>query len=95
MFPVCFCDHNNNNNNNNNSRIERRTSRFLTISSLRRERSPTRSLKWPGRIRVQITCNTSSAYPVQHAVFRATWYEGTAQLLSLTEFNPFTAPHRI
>ena len=37
--------------------------------------------------RVQITCNTSSAYHVQHGVFCATWYEGTAQLLSLTEMK--------
>ena len=32
------------------------------MSSLRRELSPTRTLKW------QITCNTSIAYHVQHAV---------------------------
>ena len=38
----------------------------------------------PGRNRLQITCNTLSAYHVQH-VSRATWYEGTAQLLRLTE----------
>ena len=50
---------------NNNSRIERRYSRFFTISSQRRELSPTRTLKWPGRNSVQITCNTSSAYHVQ------------------------------
>ena len=31
--------------NNNNNRIERRNSRFFTISSLRREPSPTRTLK--------------------------------------------------
>ena len=30
---------------------------------------------------------TSSAYHVQHVVLRATWYEGTAQLLSLTEYK--------
>ena len=36
-------------------------------------RLPTRTLKWPGRIRVQITWKTSSASPVQH-VLRATWY---------------------
>ena len=53
---------------------------LFTISSLRRELSPTRTLKWPRRNHVQITCNTSSAYHVQH-VLRATWYEGTAQLL--------------
>ena len=39
----------------------------------------------PGSNRVQITCNTSSVYDVQHVVLRATWYEGIAQLLSLTE----------
>ena len=39
---------------------------FLT--SLRRELSPTRTLKWSGRNRVQITCNTSGAYHVQHVV---------------------------
>ena len=51
--------------NNNNNRIQRRYSRFSTISSQRCELSPTRTLKWPGRNRVQITCNTSSAYHVQ------------------------------
>ena len=60
---------------------------FLTISSLRREQSPTRTLKWPGHSRVQITCNTSIAYHVQHVVLRATWCEGTAQLLRLTELK--------
>ena len=72
-------------NNDNNNRIQRRKLRFFRISSLRREPYPTRTLKWTGRNRVQITCNTSSAYHVQHVVLRATWYEGTAQLLSLTE----------
>ena len=53
--------------NNNNNRIQRRYSRFFffTVSSQRRELSPTRTLKWPRRNRVQITCNTSSAYHVQ------------------------------
>ena len=69
---------------NNNNRIQKHNSRFSTISSLRREPSPTRTLKRPGRNRVQIT---SSAHHVQHVVLRATWYEGTAQLLSLTEFE--------
>ena len=36
---------------------------------------------------MQITCNTLSAYQVQHVVLRSTWYKGTAQLLSLTEFK--------
>ena len=31
--------------------------------------------------------NAPSAYHVQDAVLRATWYEGTAHLLSLTEFK--------
>ena len=44
-------------------------------------------LKWPGRSRVQIRYSTSGAYHVQRVVLHATWYEGTAQLLSLTEFN--------
>ena len=67
--------------------IQRRYSRFFTISSKRRELSPSRTLKWPRRNRVQITCNTSSADHVQHVVSRAIWYEGTAQLLSLTELK--------
>ena len=78
---------NDNNNNDSNNRIQRHYSRFFTISSQRRKLSPTRTLKWPRRNRVQITCNTSSAYHVQHVVLRATWYEGTAQLLSLTELK--------
>ena len=53
------------NNNDNNNRIQRRYSRFFTISSQRRELSPTRRLKWPRRNRVQIMCNTSNAYHEQ------------------------------
>ena len=56
-------------NSNNNNHIQRRYSIFFTISSQRRELSPTRTLKWPGRNRVQITCNTSSAYRVQVSCF--------------------------
>ena len=52
-------------NNNNNNRIQRRYSRFFTVSSQHRELSPTRTLKWPGRNRVQITFNTWGAYHVQ------------------------------
>ena len=62
-----------NNNNNNSNRIQRLYSRFFTISSQCRDLSPTRTLKWPRRNRVQITCNTLSAYHVQHVVLRATW----------------------
>ena len=54
-----------NNNNNNNNRIQRRYSIFFTISSQRRELSPTHLLKWPGRNRVQIMCTMSSAYHLQ------------------------------
>ena len=68
-------DNNNNNNSNNNddddddddddnnniNLIERRNSGFCTISSLGREQSPTRTLKWTGRNLAQITC----AYHVQ------------------------------
>ena len=61
-------NNNNDNNHNNNHRIEKCDLRFFTISSLRRELSPTRTLKWPERNRVQITCKTSSAYHVQPAV---------------------------
>ena len=39
--------------NNNNNRIQRHNSRFFTISSQRREPSPTRMLKWPRRNQVQ------------------------------------------
>ena len=69
---------------NNYNRTERRKSRFSTISSLHCEPSPTHTLKWSRRNHVQIMCNTPSAYHVQH-VSRATLYERTAQLLSLTE----------
>ena len=76
-----------NNNNNNNNRIQRRYSRFFTISSQCHILSPTRTLKWPWRNRVHITCNTLSAYHVQHVVLRAAWYKGTAQLVSSTELK--------
>ena len=52
-------------NNNNNNRIQMHYSRFFTISSQRRELSPTCTLKWPRRNRAHITCNTSSADHVQ------------------------------
>ena len=66
---------------------ERRNARFLQSEiSLRRELSSICTLKWPGSNRVQIACNTSSDY-VQHVVLRATWYKGTVQLLSLTEYK--------
>ena len=70
-----------NNNNNNNNRIQRRYSRFFAISSQRRELSPTRTLKWPGHMQpIELLSRAS-------VMLRATWYEGTAQLLSLTELK--------
>ena len=69
---------------NNKNRIKRHNSRFITISSLRCEPSPTGTLKWPGCNGVQITCNTISTYHAQHVMLLA---KGTAQLFSLTEFK--------
>ena len=46
-----------------------------------------KELRWPGHNRVQITCNTLSAYHVQHVVLHAMWYKGTALLRSLTELK--------
>ena len=43
---------------------------IFTISSPRREQSPARTLKCPGRNRVQITCTTSSVNVVCHLVLR-------------------------
>ena len=60
--------HNNYNYNNNTDHIERRNSRFFTISSLYCEVSPARTLKWPGRNHVQITCNTSGMHHVRHVL---------------------------
>ena len=61
-------DDNDDDDNNNDNCIQRRNSSFLTVSSLRRELSPTRTLKWPNHNRVKITCNTSGAYHVQRIV---------------------------
>ena len=52
-----------NSNNTNNNRTKRRN------CSLYRELSPTCTLKWPGRNRVQTSCNTSGAHHVQHIVY--------------------------
>ena len=64
-----------------------RYSRFFTISSQRRELSPTRTLKRPRRNRVQIMCNTSSAYHVHVSCYVPLGKKGTAQLLSLTDLK--------
>ena len=80
-------NNNNNNNNNINNRIQRCNSRFLSVRGGEGLRHSEEIVKWPKRNRVQITSNTSSAYHVQHVVLRAVWHEGTAQLLSLTDFK--------
>ena len=87
-IKIIIIINNNNNNNNNNNRTERRSLRFFIISSPRHESSPTRTVRssGPGAI-VCKSGATSSAYHVQQVVISATWYEGTAQLLSLTEFK--------
>ena len=71
----------------NNNCIQRHNLGFFTISSQRRELFPTGTFKWPRHNPVQITCNTLSAYHLQHVVLHATWYEETAQLLRLTELK--------
>ena len=55
-------------NTNNDIRTERRNSRFVTTSLLRRELSPTRTLKRQRRNSVQITCNASGADHVLYIV---------------------------
>ena len=87
VFSGMLYHNNDNNNNDDNNRIERCNLRLFTISSMRRVQSPTHTLKRPGSNRVQITCNTSSVYHMQHVVLRAMWSEGTAQLLNLTDFK--------
>ena len=76
-----------NNNDNNNNRIQRRCSRFFTISSQRRELSPTRTLEWPGRNRVQITCNASSACQVQVSCYVPLSTKGQLSYLVLQSWN--------
>ena len=66
-----------------NNRFQGWDSWSFTISWKRRKPSPNC---------VQVTCNTSSAYHV-HVVLRATWYEETAQLLSLTESKSHLFEH--
>ena len=65
------------NNDSNNKHIERCNLKF-TISSLRLELSPTLMLKWLGCSCVQVTCNTSSTYHVQHVVCRVVQRDNSA-----------------
>ena len=46
---------------------------IFTIFSLCHELSPTCMLKSPGRNPVQITCNTSSTYHIQHVLCHMVW----------------------
>ena len=77
----------NNNNNNNNNRIQRRYSRFF-YNLLTAPRTVSNTFAQVAQ--VQLCANH-----VQHierlsrasVMLRATWYEGTAQLLSLTELK--------
>ena len=57
---------------------EKRNSKLYTISSPRCELSPTRTLKWSERNRVQITRNTSDVYHVQHAVYHVVRRDSSA-----------------
>ena len=62
-------------------------SRFFAISSLRRELSPIRTLKWPVRNRVQITCNTPGVHHVQHVMCHVVSRDSSATKVKLTEFK--------
>ena len=85
--------YNNNNNNNNNddddgddnNRIYKVHFEICTFSSLRRELSPTRTLKWPGHNGVQITCNMSSACRVQRVVCHLVGRDSSAIKLDRVE----------
>ena len=73
--------YNNNNNNNNNIIIALKVAIrdfFYNLLTVRRTVSNTHA---------QVARALSCANHVQHVVLYATWYEGTAQLLRLTEFT--------
>ena len=55
---------------------------FEMSQALCRDVSPTRTLKWPGRNRVQIRCNISGVSHVEYVAC-----EGIAQLLHLKELK--------
>ena len=56
---------------------------IFTLSTL----SPTGTLKWPGRNGVQITCNTSDTYHVQHTVCRVVWRNSSAMKFDRVEIT--------
>ena len=79
-------NHNNNknnissssNNNNNNNRIESGIGDIFINSLLRRELFQTRTFKWSGRSRVQITWYTSGVYHLQHVVYHVVRMDSSA-----------------
>ena len=83
------------NNNDNDNNIQRRSSRCFTIPSLPRERSSTRTLKWPGRSRVQITCNTSGADRVRRVVCHVVGRDSRAIKFDTAEIVFIWQKHRI
>ena len=68
------------------NRIGRRNSRFFTIPSLRRELSPTRTLQCGPSAIVCKSCATHPAL-ITCNMQCATWCDGTARRLSLTELK--------
>ena len=78
-------------NKNGNDCIERSNSRFFTISSLRLKLPPTCTPKWSGCKRVQITCNTLSAYHVQHVLCHLVRRDISAVKFDRVEITPIVA----
>ena len=75
-------------NSSNSNRIQRPYSRFCTISSQRRELSPTRTLKWPGHNRVQITWNTLNSITCKcHVTCHLVRRDSSAIKVSVTELK--------
>ena len=73
-----------NDNNDNNNHIQRRSLRYFAVSSLRHE--PSRTYMYAQVTRAQSCANhVQHIEHMQHVVLGALWYEGTTQLLSLTE----------
>ena len=51
---------------------------IFTTPSLRHKLSPTHTLRWPGRNRVQITCNASGTHHMQYVVCHLAWKDSSA-----------------
>ena len=88
-MTLAFWGKNNSNNSNNNNRIPRRYSRFFFFYNL------VTAPRTVSNTYAQVARVQSCANHVQHierlsrasVMLRATWYEGTAQQLSLTELK--------